>query len=289
MEKEDSITLNTGHNCSSCKNGNVFTKFTKYTMVIDRKVVYGGRGEIRTHADMVVTYFCRNCGVVFMPTRSNNLAEKLDTHVDFALKVLDKTRPCLINRVLLPGEVFEELVDENKKQTWVMFKDVGIDFFEIGSIVRVIKDEAISNVRNIADIFNYEADYVQYPYIVPNDSGSFDLVWWAKQVRQDIPLTKEERAEKRKALKARLSKLETERDLILEKNKSGSLKQKISAISAVEIPSLQNEIKNLKSKTKLVFVDNDPLPQGSVMAESFMILDFLNKKRLFYVPVNALD
>lgn len=290
MKKENSISINTGCQCINCQSF-IFLKFIKDAIPLGNNGVLGPGFHSYSHEYVATTYFCGKCGTVFMPTILNRLSEYIDRYEKIATKVFEKTVPRFLNRNLVLGEVFEEIQKEGVESSYVIAKDDDMSLLEAGSPVRTIIDKRLSNnifENHLLSEIEVEKEFGEYPYIISSESG-FKLIWWAKKIKKNIPLTKDERAEKRKALKARLSKLETERGIITEKNKIGSFKQKISAVSAIEIPSLQNEIKNLKSATRMVFADNDPLPQGAVMAESVMVLDFDNKRRIFYLPISAID
>lgn len=289
MKKENAILFNTKKECYVCSKGYVLVKFTKHTASFrNGPFVVGGITSYETITNTAVTYFCGECGIVFLPTSQNRLSENVESYEKDASKMFEKTAPHFLTRDLLLGEVFEEIEREGLENHYLMIEhDSDLSLFKEGTLVRTIRanDRPGSIFENSS--FNEGIDLCKRPYIVLTTSG-YELVWWAKHVRRNLLLTKDERAEKRKALKARLSKLETERDTINEKNKGRTFKQKISAVSAIEIPSLQNEIKNLKSATKLVFADNDPLPEGAIMAELVLVLDFFNRSRGFYVPANTL-
>lgn len=291
MKKENAISINTGCQCINCQS-TVFLKLIKDTVPLGNNGVLGPGFRSYSHEYVVTTYFCGKCGTVFMPTILNRLSENIDSYEKIATKIFEKTVPRFLNRNLVLGEVFEEIQKEGTINSYVMTKDDDdLLLLEAGSSVRTIIDKKMPNSifeNHLLRGVEAEKDFYQYPYIVFNDSGS-KLIWWAKKIKKNILLTKEERFEKSKALRVRLSKLENERDRITENNKNGSSKQKISTLFKTEIPSLQNQIKNLKSTTKTVVIDNDPLPEGAVMADSVMVLDFDNKSRIFYLPVSAID
>lgn len=286
MEKEleNSVSLDTGKICTACHEGTILEKITRKIIRRIKNGIFGPGGSNYAETEIVVIYFCGDCGQPFLPTKINGLDEDLPNHKNAILALLENSTPVVLNRSLGCGEVFEKIVYEDKQPENVRITNNDQHFFEQGSVIRTI-----SNKRGFQKSFDYhkswERDFDSNPYLVPNSTGNdFELVWWAKKSRSTIPLSKLEGQKKLILLKHELAGIK----LKIKPKKASSIKI-ISNGYELEIESIKQEIDKIKAgtQTKDSYAGNPTLPEGSVMAKLVKVVDPKSFKiRSFYIPEN---
>ncbi|MBP6912694.1 MAG: hypothetical protein KBB86_02035 [Candidatus Pacebacteria bacterium] len=289
MEKglENSVSLDTGKLCTSCKQHNIFEK-------IERKIIrwvsngrIGGSGPGGyAETEIVIVYFCGGCGQTFLPTKINKIDQNLESHKKAMLPLLEENTPLVLNRSLGCGEVFEEVAADKNKSEYVRLKKNDQYFFGQGSLVRIASEK-----RGFQESFEYhnswERDFDSNPYLVPtNVDNVFSITWWAKKVHQNAPLLKGEAREKLGLLKHELAGIK-----LKIKPKKGSSIKTFSHGHEWEIKSIEQQIDKIKAgtQTKEVRIDTKPLPKGSVMAKLVKVVDPKTASiRRFYIPQDSL-
>ncbi len=289
MEKglENSVSLDTGKLCTSCKQYNIFEK-------IERKIIrwvsngrIGGSGSGGyAETEIVVVYFCGGCGQTFLPTKINKLDERLVDHKKNILPLLEDNKPLVLNRSLGCGEVFEKIVYEYKQPEYVRMNKNDQHLFEQGSVVR-ITSEKLGFQESFEYHNSWERDFDLNPYIVPTDAKNvFYITWWAQKVHQQVPLSKGEIRTERASLKRKMAEIKTKHI-----PKKDSKIKIFSHGHEFEIRCIQQQIDRINSgtETKDVHIDSKPLPEGSVMAKLVKVVDPKTALiRRFYIPENSL-
>lgn len=288
MEKEleNSVSLDTGKLCTSCKQYNIFEKIERKIIRWVSNGIIGPGGSAYAETETIVTYFCEGCGQTFLPTKINKLDKDLVNHKEIVVRLLEETTSVLLKKNLLKHEIFEEIRISGRKTRYAQISNKEARLFKEGFSVQVII-ETMGFQESFEHHNSWERDFDLNPYIVPIDSvKKFELVWWSKKTYQKVPLLKGEKREKMRSLKNQLADIKSK-----EKPKKSSSIKIINPLSDSIKNSIQQQIDRITadSETKSVQVLSNPLSKGSVMAKLVKVVDPKTASiRRFYIPKDSL-
>src|SRR3989344_348182 len=177
MRNNDSVSLTTEKECHICSSGIIFQKFTAEKVGMYAIPIVESDTN---HDEHLSDYFCENCGVKFLATPKNKLADWVYVRLKKAVIMLKDTVPCKLARNLSQKEVF--VMGNNEEGEWVAKFACEEDMFILKKDMQV----------RIHDDNKLSFGVVRYknPFIVkvPARFGIVNkLIFWSEPIEKPIP------------------------------------------------------------------------------------------------------
>lgn len=180
MNPEKTLLSKTGQHCVVCNNYNdecrIVEKITENILTSNTNGIYGPGRITWNETNLLVTHYCENCGLVYLPTKNNKLHEF--EHDRF--KMVKEKFPH-IDHVSLQRSLENWEVIEINNSSVSFLKETG--YFYQNDILWLYSEENVST-----DVLG--AEQIPMPYIVPFEE-SFKIQFWSKlsfEGKQNIPL-----------------------------------------------------------------------------------------------------